>query len=129
VRARIEVEPDDRFPFAPPAVRVIDSGADLKLTFHIERPARSGLSGNLCLWDSNSHPVDDAPWRDPQVLLDRVRGWLDQTAAGWPGDDVCDLERYLKPDTTALVLYNADVLADVVGVVKTAKDPTRAPSR
>jgi len=121
VRARIEVEPDDRFPFAPPAVRVIDSGADLKLTFHIERPTGNGLSGNLCLWDSNSYPVENAPWRDPQVLLERVREWLEQTAAGWPGDNACDLERYLKPDTTSLVLYNDDVLADVVGVVKTAK--------
>jgi hypothetical protein len=124
VRARIEVEPDDRFPFAPPSVRVIDPGTDLKLTFHIERPSRSGSSGNLCLWDSNSYPVDDAPWRDPQVFLDRVRGWLEQTAAGWPGDNVCDLERYLNTDTTTLVLYDADVLTNVAGVVKTAAGPS-----
>ncbi|MGW5081432.1 ThiF family adenylyltransferase [Micromonospora echinospora] len=124
VHARIEVELTDLFPFAAPAVRVLDPGTAMELTFHIDRPALPGLDGNLCLWDGSAHPVDAAPWREPQVLLDRVRGWLEQTAAGWPDDDICDLERYLVPDANTLVLYDADLLTGKVGLFKTAPGPT-----
>lgn len=124
VHARIEVELTDRFPFAAPAVRVLDPGTTMELTFHIDRPALPGLHGNLCLWDGSAHPVDAAPWREPQVLLDRVRNWLEQTAVSWPDDDVCDLERYLEQDAGTFVLYDADVLTGKVGLYKTAPGPT-----
>ncbi len=55
----------------------------------------------------------------------RVAGWLEQTAAGWPDDDICDLERYLEPDCATLVLYDAEKLAQLAGVaVRTEVGPT-----
>jgi len=112
---KIEIIIDDRFPFAPPIVRIIDSDRSLDLTFHVERPEADvpeGVSGNLCLWE-NDWAVDRAPWRTPAALLARVAGWLDETAAGWPGDEACDLERYLPRASDALVLYRSDQLAGV----------------
>ncbi|WP_448629551.1 hypothetical protein [Cellulomonas soli] len=51
--------------------------------------------------------MDEAPWRDPRQLVARIAGWMQQTAAGWPGDDSCDLERYVAQDHTTFVLYDA----------------------
>ncbi|SNY25358.1 ThiF family protein [Paractinoplanes atraurantiacus] len=96
----------------------------MELTFHLDRPAELGLNGNLCLWDAAMQPVDAAPWREPDLLLDRVRGWLKQTALGWPDDDTCDLERYLPRNIDTLVLYDAERLAGKVGLFKTATGPT-----
>ncbi|WP_229070198.1 ThiF family adenylyltransferase [Actinoplanes sp. DH11] len=124
VHARIEVELTARFPFTAPDVRVLDSGTSMQLTFHIDRPASLGVDGNLCLWDAATQPVEFAPWREPQAFLDRVRGWLEQTAVRWPDDDVCDLERYLLRDVNTLVLYDADRLAGKAGLFKTAPGPT-----
>jgi hypothetical protein len=112
--ATIEVRLDDRFPFAPPMVQVIDPGMELELTFHRER------NGTLCLWTSDK-AVEAAPWRDPEQLLRRVRSWLEETAAGWPGDVDCDLERYL-PGDERMVLYDLDVLAGTTDGVRTSID-------
>lgn len=109
---RIEVRFDERFPFAPPVVRVVDPDGALELTFHLERPdpeAVRGVSGNLCLWESDV-PVEHAPWLSPSGLLARVAGWLEQTDAGWPGDEACDLERYLPQSDDVMVLYRSDQL-------------------
>jgi hypothetical protein len=113
VTAYIEVEPDETFPFAPPQVRLLDAGVSLEPTFHIDRPGDSQRRGNLCLWD-DSWAVDEAPWRDPRALIARTADWLENTAAGWPDDDVCDLERYLEPDPDTFVLYNADHVLPLV---------------
>ena len=118
VTARVEVTPGEIFPFAPPRVVILDPGAPFEITFHIDRDE------SLCLWE-NDWPVDQAPWRDPQTLLRRIAGWLQNTVSGWPGDDTCDLERYLEPDHDNLVLYDATGL--IPGqVVRTAAGPTRA---
>jgi hypothetical protein len=101
--ARVEIVPRPTFPFAPPAVFILDPGAPLEPTFHIER------NGCLCLWDDD-WPLDEAPWRDPRTLVNRIAGWLENTAAGWPNDDVCDLERYLDPEPGILVLYDVSTL-------------------
>lgn len=118
VRAQVEVEPDEVFPFAPPPVRVLEPGAEVEFTFHLDRPRQGRALGNLCLWDTD-WAVDQAPWNDPVRLLARISGWLEKTAAGWPDDDVCDLERYLPLDER-LVVYDNDALAGVVrGLVRT----------
>ena len=103
VTARVEITPAETFPFAPPRVVMLDAGAPLEVTFHIN------CDGSLCLWE-NDWAVDEAPWRDPQTLLRRIAGWLENTASGWPGDDVCDLERYLEQDQDNLVLYDVTAL-------------------
>lgn len=124
VVARVEIEPDQRFPFAPPQVQVLDPGITLQMTFHVDRPSPPGSLGNLCLWE-DTWPVDEAPWTDPDRLLKRIADWLNQTAAGWPDDDVCDLERYLEPDFDTFVLYDAEHLTDLVGsAVRTRVDRT-----
>jgi hypothetical protein len=110
--ATVDVRLDGRFPFAATMVQVVDPGVELELTFHRER------DGTLCLWGSDE-PVETAPWRDPERLLQRIGGWLAQTAAGWPGDQDCDLERYL-PREDRLVLYDREALADVTGCVRTS---------
>lgn len=118
VTARAEITPGETFPFAPPRVVILDAGAPLEVTFHIN------FDGSLCLWE-NDWAVDEAPWRDPATLLRRVAGWLERTASGWPGDDVCDLERYLEQDQDNLVLY--DVTALLPGrAVRTAAGATPA---
>jgi molybdopterin/thiamine biosynthesis adenylyltransferase len=102
-RAIIQVELDGRFPFGPPQVQIINAGTELEQTFHVER------NGNLCLWTRNV-PVESAPWREPGRLIEKVSGWLTQTALGWPDDDDRDLERYLELDDTRMLVYNAGEL-------------------
>jgi ThiF family len=109
--ATVDVRLDGRFPFAPPTVEVVDPGGELDPTFHRER------DGALCLWGSDE-PVEAAPWRDPDLLLQRVGGWLAQTAAGWPGDQDCDLERYLQRDER-IVLYDGEAVLGVKGCLRT----------
>jgi hypothetical protein len=116
VMARVEITPEEPFPFAPPRVVIVDAGAPIEVTFHVN------YDGSLCLWE-NDWAVDEAPWRDPQTLLRRIAGWLENTASGWPGDDVCDLERYLDQDEDLLVLYDAtELVAD--RAVRTVAGPT-----
>ncbi|PNE16090.1 hypothetical protein B1H26_27760 [Amycolatopsis sp. BJA-103] len=100
--AQVEIMPGATFPFAPPMVRLLDSGGPLEITFHIN------ADNTLCLWEDD-WSVDDAPWLDPRKLLDRIADWLQKTAAGWPDDDSCDLERYLdqEDDGPRMVIYNA----------------------
>lgn len=102
--ATVDVTLGDTFPFAPPRVDIVDLGADIMLTFHIER------AGNLCLWN-NQVSVDDAPWRDLDAFIEKISGWFEQTAAGWPDDDDADLERYLPTDD-GIVLYDKEKLVD-----------------
>lgn len=105
---KVQVTFSAAFPFAPPTVNLVgDPGVDV--TFHIDRAdpdVDPKVSGNLCLWDRN-HPVEQAPWLTAEGLLAKVSGWLEQTDAGWPGDDACDLERYL-PGCHELVLFDSD---------------------
>ena len=118
VSARVEITPGEMFPFTQPRVVILDAGTPLEVTFHIN------YDGSLCLWE-NDWAVDEAPWRDPQTLLRRIGGWLLNTASGWPGDDICDLERYLDQDHDNLVLY--DVTELVPGrAVRTSAGPTSA---
>ncbi len=103
--ARVVIMPGPTFPFLPPKVVLLDAGAPFETTFH------ANADGSLCLW-TDDWAVDQAPWSRPGVLLDRIGGWLRKTAAGWPGDDDCDLERYLEQEHTdrRLVLYDASTL-------------------
>ena len=111
--AVVDITIPDRYPFGPPVVRLFDPGTPLEVTFHRDP------DGGLCLWDS-SEPVSDAPWTDPDLLLLRIGGWLESTAAGWPGDDDCDLERYLpKCSQPGLVLYDYDAVRSLRGFVRT----------
>lgn len=110
--ATIEVTIPDAFPFVPPAVRVLDVGVDMALTFHVEYDEGQPPS-RLCLWEG-THDVARAPWRDAHALIARVAGHLTRTARGWPGDTDCDLERYL-PNSTGLVLYDRERVAALAG--------------
>jgi predicted ThiF/HesA family dinucleotide-utilizing enzyme len=101
--ARIEVVLTERFPFAPPSVTILEAHPGFTPTFHIEQ------DGKLCLWP-NDVPVDDAPWRDPEQFLEKVRGWFAQTSMGWPGDEDADLERYLDANVERIVLYDDSLL-------------------
>lgn len=121
--AHVEIEPNTSFPFAPPTVRILDPGADLELTFHLDLPAEPGAPGSLCLWE-DTYPVERAPWLDLDALLARIADWLTQTAAGWPDDDVCDLERYL-PSSRTMVLYDSDTLKDLHGECVWVADKTK----
>lgn len=121
--ARVEVEPEN-FPFAPPQIRILDPGTPLAFTFHIDRPAQGQTLGNLCLWE-DSWSADTAPWRDVPRLIGRIADWLLKTAIGWPGDRVCDLERYL-PRKDTLVLY--DSATSLTGRARAQKDVNGAVS-
>ncbi|RSD10311.1 ThiF family adenylyltransferase [Amycolatopsis eburnea] len=100
--ARVVITPSRTFPFAPPQVIILDPGFPLEVTFHIN------ADGSLCLWE-DEWPVDEAPWWDARILVDRISDWLQKTASGWPDDDSCDLERYLgqEQDDDRMVLYDA----------------------
>lgn len=116
VTARVQITPTEVFPFAPPQVLILDAGAPLEPTFHVDR------DGVPCLWE-DEWAVDEAPWREPRQLVARVADWMQETAVGWPGDDSCDLERYLSQDLTTFVLYDASTL--VFGApVRTTTGPT-----
>jgi hypothetical protein len=121
--ALIELEPDQSFPFAPPVVRVLDAGADVELTFHLNRPTDADVLGGLCLWE-DAFPVEDAPWLEVDTLLDRIGDWLTRTANGWPDDDVCDLERYLPPNPK-MVLYDSETLKDLQDECVWVRDKTK----
>ncbi|NUR97550.1 MAG: hypothetical protein HOV67_20125 [Kribbellaceae bacterium] len=113
--ATVDITILDQYPFGPPRVALVDAGTAMDVTFHIQ-------DGALCLWDT-TEPVADAPWTDPERLLDRVAGWLTQTALGWPGDDDTDLERYIEGDADArLVLYDDAELEDLSGCLATEID-------
>lgn len=113
--ACVEICPNARFPFAPPDVRLLEAGTDVTPTFHIER------NGKLCLWLSDI-PVDDAPWRDPDRLLEKISGWIEQTAAGWPDDDDADLERYLELNDDCIVIYD-NLLLEPSSFYRTRRNP------
>lgn len=101
--ARVVIRFPDGFPFQPPAVRLDDEdavAASFSSSFHLNRDA------TLCL-NGPDEPVEDASWRDPDRLLARTAGWFQEAAAGWPGDEDTDLERYLEP-SGQFVLYNTD---------------------
>lgn len=112
--ATVEVTITESFPFSPPRVNVLDPGATLDVTFHRD------LDGTLCLW-SGDIEIDGAPWRDPAEFLGRVARWLEHTAAGWPDDDDCDLERYLPADPR-MALYEREQLVEVHGCVRTLNE-------
>ncbi|HKO30433.1 MAG TPA: ThiF family adenylyltransferase [Nitrospiraceae bacterium] len=112
--ARVEVTLDERFPFAPPNVTIVEVESGFAPTFHIER------DGKLCLWPSDI-PVHEAPWRDPLTFLDKVSGWFAQTAAGWPSDEDADLERYLDSSQESIVLYDNSSL-EHDGYFRTSKN-------
>ncbi|MBU8831139.1 hypothetical protein [Mycolicibacterium goodii] len=103
--SRVAVTITERFPFAPPAVTILEGDQEFTPTFHIER------DGKLCLWP-NDVPVHDAPWLDPDKFLDKVSGWFAQADMGWPGDNDADLERYLDSNDECFVLYDDSLLAD-----------------
>ena len=116
VQARVEISFGPGFPFSPPRVVVLDPGAPLQATFHVE------ADGALCLWD-DAWPVDQTPWTNAGRLVDRIADWLASAAAGWPGDESCDLERYLAHDPGTFVLYDATNLV-LDAAVRTTQGPT-----
>ena len=112
--ALIDISLPGRYPIGPPVVRVIDAGVPLEITFHRD------LDGGMCLWETDE-PVSKPPWIDPDLLLSRIAGWLEKTAAGWPGDDDCDLERYLPASgQPGLVLYDHDAIRPMQGYLRTS---------
>ena len=109
----VDITIPGRYPFGPPAVRLTSLGDPVEVTFHRD------LDGALCLWDT-SEPVANGPWTDPDLLLSRIAGWLENTAAGWPDDEDCDLERYLPAcPRSGIVLYDHDAIRPLEGYLRT----------
>ncbi len=101
--ASLEIEIGDEFPFQPP--KVTDTSMVSAHTWHHNR------DWSLCLYGTRH--VGDRPWQTVSSLLDRVRDWFANAAAGWPDDPPdLDLERYFEPVTT-FVTY--DELEALVG--------------
>jgi molybdopterin/thiamine biosynthesis adenylyltransferase len=114
--AVVDIRMPERFPFGPPAVWLVDAGTALEIAFHQDP------DGAMCLWDT-SEPVSNAAWTDPDLLLGRITGWLENSAAGWPGDDDCDLERYVPGGSAAgIVLYDYDMIRPLRGYLRTAAE-------
>jgi hypothetical protein len=117
-RTAVTVELTDTFPFAPPKVRLdIDAvGSDaVPSSFHLE------TDGTLCLFEGDT-PVEGAAWRDAERLEQHIVGWITQAAAGWPGDEDCDLERYLTP-AGHFVTYDSNEITGITGTVATSRSP------
>lgn len=115
-RTAITIEITDAFPFAPPKVR-LDHGAPgsdpVPSTFHLE------TDDALCLFDADT-TVEGAAWRQAALLERRIIGWFERAAAGWPGDDDCDLERYLPP-SDHFITYDSTALAGLTGTFATSR--------
>lgn len=119
VTATVDIKLTEQYPFAPPKVSLVSAGTLLEVTFHRDP------DGGMCLWDT-TEPVNDAPWTHPASLIEGVAGWLRQTAAGWPNDEECDLERYMNgPRDGRLVLYDDVGLHGLHGCLRTEADPVR----
>lgn len=85
--ATLQIEIGDAFPFRPP--RVVDASMVSAHTWHHDP------DWSLCLYGTRN--VGDRPWQTVSSLLDRVRDWFDNAAAGWPDDPPdLDLERYFE---------------------------------
>lgn len=100
--ATVDIRVTDRYPFAPPAVSIVDCG-ELETTYHRE------TNGDLCLWTSE-YSLEEAPWVNVEVFTEKVAGWFAETENGWPGDDDADLERYLTQDYDTILIYDAEKL-------------------
>ena len=112
--AVVDIAVPDRYPFGPPAVRLHDPGVPLEVTFHRDP------DDSLCLWDTGE-PVPDGPWTNADLLLRRIAGWLENTAAGWPDDEDCDLERYLPASgQPGIVLFDHDAIRPLQGYLRTS---------
>lgn len=88
-----------RYPFHPPRVVPLDSGA-VAWSWHRE------LDGALCLVAEDDH--DGLWWTEAPAFLEHVTAWFEQAAAGWPDDRPdLDLDRYFKPsEDERLYLYD-----------------------
>lgn len=99
--ASLEVEIDDAFPFQPP--KVTDATMVSAHTWHHNR------DWSLCLYGTRN--VGDRPWQTVSSLLDRVRDWFDNAAAGWPDDPPdLDVERYFERVATFVTYDDLDAL-------------------
>jgi len=99
--ASLEIEIGDEFPFQPP--KVTDASMVSAHTWHHNR------DWSLCLYGTRN--VGDRPWQTVSSLLDRVRDWFANAAAGWPDDPPdLDLERYFERVTTFVTYNDLDAL-------------------
>lgn len=117
-RTAITIELGERFPVAPPIV-CLDyerPGFDqIEVTFHL------GTSGALCLYN-DSTTLDDFNWLNPDDLISRIAGWCRRSEANWPGDNDCDLERYLL-SAEHFVTYDSSKLDGATGTFAIRKKP------
>lgn len=95
----VTIGPD--FPYKRPEVRTRFSATGG--TWHRER------DGTLCLWPRDNS-VSDLPWKDPAVLVGRIKRWLANSAEGWTDDlPILDLERYVGMSDTKFVFDTEDI--------------------
>lgn len=105
------------FPFSPPDVYLDSENLSLDTlvpTFHIE------TTGALCLYDRDT-VFGPETWGNADQLLGQISGWCNLAEAGWPGDNDCDLERYL-PNGKSFVLYDSSELSEITGIVAIRRD-------
>ena len=86
---RVSITLSDRFPFAPPRVRL--PRYDAAPSWHVES------DGTLCLWTTEDR--GSLPWLEAGALLSKVEDWLRRDADGWRDDEpALDLEAYYEAD-------------------------------
>ncbi|HEU0130289.1 MAG TPA: ThiF family adenylyltransferase [Mycobacteriales bacterium] len=108
----VEVTVREGFPFVAPKVvpnsrewAEAVTGRSLPAYYEATRSWHREPGGAMCLFVEADHTR--LPWADGDALLDQVRAWLAQDAAGWADPDpALDLERYVPmSNDRALVLY------------------------
>lgn len=101
VEALIEVSIGADFPYQKPRVR--------DLNFATGKSWHRDSEGGLCLWPDDGS-VADLPWKDPDVLVERIELWLRNSATGWQDDlPVLDLDRYFGAKVGRFLMPESEI--------------------
>lgn len=101
----------DGFPYARPLVYTLEPEFTAR-SWHLNPSSDVSVGGYLCLYGHDGRN-SDYPWADPTMLLDRVREWFENDAAGWPDDPpALDMHCYLPMTPDQLVVDPNHLEAD-----------------
>jgi ThiF family len=101
LRPTLEIELPDGFPFRSPFVRIREPELTAR-SWHLNLDDDG--RGVLCLWQ-HSGGLNDYPWADPLILLDRIREWLENDNLGWPDEPpILDVHAYLPQAYDRLIV-------------------------
>lgn len=100
-RPTLEIKLTPGFPFQRPEVLVREPEYTAE-SWHLN-PTEDGRAA-LCLFGHDGRN-SDYPWSDPLLLLDRIREWFENDAAGWADDPpVLEVHTYLPISGDQLVV-------------------------